>query len=179
MRMGAAIRDHRIWRRHAFESVPNSRRNYRESMVVCSHIHLHQVALSRRIAPIIVYHEFDAATDTRVVQRHITMFVPAFDDILINGCEVYLTEFDEMWVCPSEHMEYRASFIGDAPKRDDLYAFNQIVSGQNANAIGQWFGLAQTIFTSGTGIMNLPPLATYSACCAMISSAKFQANNSR
>src|SRR5262249_40361543 len=35
-----------------------------------------------------------------------------------------------------------------------------------------------TTLTSGIGMMNLPPRRRYSACCSMISSAKFQVRSS-
>jgi|GEM_PF-4241829 len=35
----------------------------------------------------------------------------------------------------------------------------------------------QIIFTSGIGIINLPPFLRYSACCSIISSAKFHAKS--
>lgn len=179
MGMGAAICHHRERRVHTLKPVPEARRNNRESMTVRSQIHLHKSASSGRGFTVIVNHKLDSAGYACVVQRHFAVFMPAFDDVFVNCGEVYLTELDEMRVRPPKHVEYGATLVGDSPQRNNLNAFDDTVPDQHSHAIGQRSGIAQMIFTSGTGIINLPPVFANSACCLIISSAKFQASNKR
>lgn len=85
MRVGATVRHDGVWITHPLESIPHSRGDNHERIVVRSQEDLHQLTPCQRVLPIVVEHQLDASEDARVVQCHLPMLMPTLDHAFVDG----------------------------------------------------------------------------------------------
>ena len=83
------------------------------------------LATGRGVFAVVENDELDSAPDAGVVQSHIPVQVPSFNDMFVYRTEVDLAEFTEVRIADSEHVIDRATLIGNSAKRHDLKSLDQ------------------------------------------------------
>src|SRR5579883_313462 len=98
VRMRAAISDDGIGVAHAFEAGPDAGWNHYQRVVVGTEKHFLALAGRAGICPFVEQRQLDAPLDAGIVQRHLTVLVPALHHVLVDGGEVNLPELAEVRV---------------------------------------------------------------------------------
>src|ERR1700682_1552866 len=128
MRGGRAIGDARgTFGTDSLETIPKAGRDRHEAVVVRPEKELLHDSGGRRIGSFVVYDELYPAINACIVESHLLMQVPAFDDPRINRREVNLAEPLEVTVGCLQHVVNSPPLVRQAFQRDLGYALDHSV----------------------------------------------------